>query len=498
MMSEERLLNPEPPTSEFNAEPRRGRRLQTGARTLVVLVATCGVVFWVAQYLWESQHPAYSAASGLLARSPTERVSAAKLLVQAGIGDTAIAIPPLVTALTDPAAEVRIAACGALRPLVSDAITTGSAADAVLAANTALIWSLNDPNADVRVATARVLEAIISLNVSAEMIDLDGVFLGLSQTIGDQVREVRIAALGALGSTACKLTTSPPAALTANLRDQSAAVRLASIKALASFQRDLDMWIPSIFEVLEHEDESGVRMAEGNALMHLQPPAFSASALPALVKGLSSRHSDVRFCACCVLAALGPNADPSIPNLIETMSDPIDLALVSAGRLHPANWDPGWVAAQALSKIAQGTSSAGEVIRALTEVVRTGHPYRRAAAADALGAFGPAAVGAVPALIDELKKIVTTPAALADGHWAATALGKIAPGTPVADEAVSSLTEALGAASEYTRRQAINALLCFGPKAAVSVPRIRALINDPHAAVRSVAAMALTELEAAE
>jgi hypothetical protein len=218
MMSEERLLNPEPPTSEFNAEPRRGRRLQTGARTLVVLVATCGVVFWVAQYLWESQHPAYSAASGLLARSPTERVSAAKLLVQAGIGDTAIAIPPLVTALMDPAAEVRIAACGALRPLVSDAITTGSAADAVLAANTALIWSLNDPNADVRVATARVLEAIISLNVSAEMIDLDGVFLGLSQTIGDQVRKVRIAALGALGSTACKLTTSPPAALTANLR----------------------------------------------------------------------------------------------------------------------------------------------------------------------------------------------------------------------------------------------------------------------------------------
>ena len=474
IMGAKRLQKLEPTPSESKAEPKRGRPLQTWVRTLSMFVPTCGVMIWAAQYLWESQHPAYSAASGLLARSPSERVNAAKLLGQAGIGDAAIAIPPLVTALTDQAAEVRVAACGALRPIVSDAITTGSAADAVVAANMALIRSLDDPDADVRVATARVLEAIISLNVSAEMIDLDSVFLALSQRIGDQVEAVRIAALGAICSTACKLTTGPPAAMTANLTDQSAAVRLASIKALTSFQRDLDLWIPSIFEVLEHEDASRIRKAAVNALIHLRPPAFSASALPALVKGLSSGYHEIRFLACCLLATLGQMPIPSIPKLIETISYPIELAMVGAGRPHPANWDPGWAAAQALGKIAQGTPSAGEVIRALTEVVQTGHPYRRAAAASALGAFGSAAVGAVPALIDAIRENAATEVGHGDGTSAAIALGRIAVNTPMADEAVSCLTEALQSESEYTRHQAIDSLLCFGPKATVSVPRIRA------------------------
>ena len=59
----------------------------------------------------------------------------------------------------------------------------------------------------------------------------------------------------------------------------------------------------------------------------------------------------------------------------------------------------------------------------------------------------------------------------------------------LADEAVTSLTEALDAKSEYTRDQAIEALLLFGPKAAVAIPRIRALVNDPNEWVRSDAAM---------
>ena len=497
-MSDEYVMKLEPKMSESKAEPKRGRALQTGVRTLIALVAACGVTFWAAQYLWERQHPAFSAARGLHASSASERVNAARLLVQAGIGDTAIAIPPLIAALTDPDAEVRVAACGALRPLVSDAVTTGSSADAVFAASTALIRSLNDPNSDVRIAAARVLEAIISLKVSAEMIDIDGVFVALSQTIGDQDVGVRIAALGALCSTACKVTAQPPAALTANLADTSADVRLASIKALAKFQRDLDGWIPSIFEVLERELELRVRIAGSNALIQLRPPTFSAIALPALVKGLSSRYQDVRFCAACLLAALGHGADPAIPKLIETISYPIDLAMVGPGSAHPANWDPAWAAAHALGKIAPGTPSAGEVIEALTEVVRAGHPYRRVAATHALREFGPAAGGAVPALISVIRENAKTKADLTDGADAATTLGWIAVGTPMADAAVNSLTEALQAESEYTRQQAIDAMLRFGPEAAVSIPRLRTLVNDPHASVRSAAAKALTELGATE
>ena len=59
--------------SESKAEPKKGRHLQTGVRTLIVLVATCGVTFWAARYLWESQHPAYGAARGLEARNVADR-----------------------------------------------------------------------------------------------------------------------------------------------------------------------------------------------------------------------------------------------------------------------------------------------------------------------------------------------------------------------------------------------------------------------------------------
>ena len=141
---------------------------------------------------------------------------------------------------------------------------------------------------------------------------------------------------------------------------------------------------------------------------------------------------------------------------------------------HPGDWDPAWLAAEALGKIAPGGPSAGEVVQALTEVLRAGHPYRRVAAAHALGEFGPAAVAAVPALISVVRENAATKAGFGDGASAAAALGRIAPGTPLADEAVTSLTEALEAKSEHTRDQAIEALMLFGPKAAVAIPRIRA------------------------
>ena len=126
-------------------------------------------------------------------------------------------------------------------------------------------------------------------------------------------------------------------------------------------------------------------------------------------------------------------------DLTKVMSQPIDSSMVGRGKLHPAGWDPGWAAAIALGRIAPGTPAAGEAIKALIAVVRSGHPYRRVAAAHALSDFGPAAAAAIPALIDVVQANATAKADLADGANAATALGKIAPGTPLADEAMSCL-----------------------------------------------------------
>jgi HEAT repeat protein len=253
ILSEERLQEPQTNMSESKAETKKGRRYQVGVMTLIVLVASCSVILWAARSLWESQHPAYGAARGLHARSPSERVNAIRLTGQLGIGDATVAIPLLIAALTDPEPEVRVAACEALGPLVSDAVTAGKSSDAVRAAIPHLIGSLNDSMPDVRIAAARTLEHLISSKRSAGVIDLEGVFVAFLRLIGDPDADVRIAALDALGSTARKMTNGPPAALTANLADESAGVRRAAVRALACFQRDLDRWIPSIFDVLDRE-----------------------------------------------------------------------------------------------------------------------------------------------------------------------------------------------------------------------------------------------------
>jgi HEAT repeat protein len=484
--------------SESEREQKKGRQFQTGVRTLIVLVASCGIIIWAARSLWESQHPAYGVALGLHAGNPSERVNAIRLLVQAGLVDTGVAIPPLIAALSDPEPEVRIGACEALAQLVCGAVKPGPSADAVRTASSALIGSLKDPKPDVRSAAFKALDAIVSFTRSAGSIDHERVFVAASEMLEVQDAEVRVAAVGALGSTARKLTNGPPSALRANLADESSGVRTAAIKALTCFQRDLDRWIPLLFEALERGEDGREWGTLPNPVHQVRPPAYSAAALPALVKGLSSRNQEVRFWALTLIVTLGRDAEPAIPNLIKIMAEPIDSAGVGTGKDHRMAWDPACAAAQALSKIAPATPLAGEVIEALTEVVRTGHSYRRAAAAHALAEFGTAAVGAVPALISLIRESAATTAAFDDGAYAATALGRIAVGTPMADAAVTSLTQALQAKSEYTREQAVEALLRFGPKASVSIARLRALVNDPKASVRSAAAMALTALGAAE
>jgi HEAT repeat protein len=195
------------------------------------------------------------------------------------------------------------------------------------------------------------------------------------------------------------------------------------MKALACFQFDLDRWMPGVFEALEREAEPIASNAyPPSDLFQLRPPAFSSDALPTLVAALGSRHRDVRRLAASLLGALGPDATGAIPDLINAMSNPIDTAMVGPGKTHPSGWDTGWWAAHALGKIAPGTSSAGPVIQTLTDVVRSGHPYRRDAATIALCDFGPTAVAAVPALIAVLKQNARTKAAFDDGADAAIAL----------------------------------------------------------------------------
>src|SRR5438309_9925485 len=109
-MSGERPREPVAETSRAGVKARNPRRLQTGVRGLIVVVACCGVIMWAARSLWEGQHPSIAAARGLRSRDPSDRARAARELAAAGEVEPGLAIPPLIAALGDPEAEVRVAA----------------------------------------------------------------------------------------------------------------------------------------------------------------------------------------------------------------------------------------------------------------------------------------------------------------------------------------------------------------------------------------------------
>jgi HEAT repeat protein len=504
-MSSDRPPEPEVGTFPSEAKPKNGRRLQTGVRTLIVLVACCGVMLWAARYLWESQHPVLAAARGLQSRNPSERMNAIRELVHIGIGDSRVAIPPLVAALEDSEAEVRVGAAEGLRTIGPDAVVSGSAGAALRSAITALFGSLHDPQPAVRSAAATALQYIATTKGSAGVIDFQAVVAALAAMLGDRDDEVRLAALHGLARCGADGSVGPPAPLIAAMKDESARIRAAAVTTLASFPCTLDPWVPLLFQLMER-DQPTVRDACGRAIGRYGPPAVSVAAVPALIAALGSRDREVRFFSAMALRSLGydPGTASAIPALLAILREPIESGPGIRGRPQPSAWDgaqvaaadPAQMAARALGEIAPGTESAGEVITVLSEVVRSGHPSLRGQALEALGDFGPAAEPAIPLIIKTLREVaaIKEPHAFFDGSAAARALGRIAPGTRAVDEVVAVLTQALHAESVWTRLEAVDALSRLGPKAASAIPELRTVQRDPELQLRSAAARALTAL----
>jgi HEAT repeat protein len=104
----------------------------------------------------------------------------------------------------------------------------------------------------------------------------------------------------------------------------------------------------------------------------------------------------------------------------------------------------------------------------------------RCVAASDLGEFGPAAISAVPALIETLRVSLHLPVEAGTAAWpdwvprdaaevAARALGRVAPAAP-SMEAISALREALRSSRAAPREAAALALGGFGATAAVALP----------------------------
>src|SRR5262249_40580588 len=144
------------PQQEPAIAPRTWR-LQVGILPLMVLVACCGVLLWVARTAWENRDLDHSmvqnSVRALQSRDATQRLSAARDLGHLGFSAHDAAVPALIVTLKDPDAGVRSAAAEGLVQVVSEP----AEANAVLRA---LVAALQDRDPAVRIASADVLRAL--------------------------------------------------------------------------------------------------------------------------------------------------------------------------------------------------------------------------------------------------------------------------------------------------------------------------------------------------
>ena len=152
------------------------------------------------------------------------------------------------------------------------------------------------------------------------------------------------------------------------------------------------------------------------------------------------------------------------------------------------------------------TESAGEVVAALAEAVRTGGPVIAWAAIKALGEFGPAAEPAIPALLQVLRESRGSKdeSFALEGQAVIRVLAKIAPGTRSADIVLAALIEILDQRPEANEATSAHPSLClaaieavpsFGPKAVAAIPQLRALRNGSDARLKRAASSALQAIE---
>ncbi len=198
-------------------------------------------------------------------------------------------------------------------------------------------------------------------------------------------------------------------------------------------------------------------------------PAGAEAALPRLAEALRDEQEAVRAAAARALGALGPKANATTPALLAALDDP--------------RADVRAAAALALARMELSAGAVPSLVRCLG----SGDAYVRGFAAWSLGNLGPAAQGAVPALVEALEADDTA-------NVVAAALARIG---PAAAQAVPALAADLHGTEAGRRWRAARTLGRIGPMAEAAVPDLRAALRDPNEAVRAHAARALGRIGAA-
>jgi HEAT repeat protein len=416
-------------------------------------------------------------------------------VVKLGAGGGAVRawVTALIGCLKGKDPVVRVAAINALRSIGSSLVESGSDGETVHGSATALLECLKDPEPSVRSAAAISLGEISPPRSDlreAPPIDHATVIDALVEMLGDRDAGARRAAINAIASHPSG--SDPPKVLVEGLKDESAQNRAEAVRCLSTYGQGLDPWAPILLGLAERDPDPSVREQCLNTLSHaFKPPAVTAAVVPVLAAGLRSKSASVQSGVASTLSEFRADGRAAIPDLLRVLREWLDAQRgPTGGADHPA-----YTAAFALGRIAPGSAEAKEVIAALIEVARSspegGFGWAATGAIAALGEFGPDSVESVPILI----KVMTDANPSERQASVATALGKIAPETPVADQVVAALLPVLKSKAWESRLAAVNALCQFGPRAAPAIPGLRALKDDHDLYVQTAAAKALIAIE---
>jgi len=226
---------------------------------------------------------------------------------------------------------------------------------------------------------------------------------------GNSVGQVSAAlALGHLGQEARDALPS----LRRKLEHEDSYVRLGVAIALARIEPEGEGFGEILSTGLNHP-EDGIREESIETLLQLKPSVKAV--LPGIIEGLRNpqNYQQVPRQLLPILAALGPEAEPALPNLLNLLTDP-------------------WVGrnvVEVLPKIGP------KAIGPLTEVIQNGDPLAQQRSVEAVGLMGVEAEKTVPMLIQLLES-----GSAGLRIRAAEALGNIGPG---AAEAVPLLSRVL-------------------------------------------------------
>jgi HEAT repeat protein len=419
-------------------------------------------------------------ALGTLAAGPTAAL----------LADLKKAVDGLSEAIGDPDATVR---GHAIRTL---GLTARGAA---VSPPASLLAALEDPSPDNQTAAATALSSF------TRGLDhcLPHLLKGLEEA-PEPLRSVYCQALSGIRPNSSdppvkqpgKFTAASVPALTTALSSHDRQVRSRAARLLGGLGGDAGTAVPALLAVLKEplppdpsQDDPAVEAAL--ALPWIARDSKDAdAAVAALFAFFLDSTASRRDAGAAGLTRFGAAARSAIPGLLAAFRD--ETTASDRPWLHP------FAAMSVLAEIAPDSNAAGEVVAALTGLLRSGDASVVAATAQALGHFGRDAALSIPDLIEALAK---SRGSKVDAHTIDAnlkiiqALGSLAPGTTSEDDAVAALALALETKSPWTRLFALRALPKFGASASGLIPKLRALCSDTDPAIKAEAGVVLNRLE---